>query len=208
VRHVIEVGNLAMMHAEDLLEGRCHILQQMEAVGNLGGLWNALPNACGRGFGAVTGHHRDVGMRLEPRGDGVSRPILEDVDGTAACEINDDGAVALAFTPRPIIDANDGRGRPWGRDTLRMRRRRVLRLTGTPWRRTCRAPAAPPKASPVWACVVAHLAVVRAYSGATCGSRSAKVWRRQVPVRQRKRRTIKRRAMGAVVQGKSARVRG
>src|SRR5262245_49304275 len=100
------------MPAEDLLEGRCQMLQQMEAVCNRGGLWNSLPHAGGIGFGAVTGHHLDVGMRLEPRGDGFSRPILEDVDGTAACEINDDGAVALAFAPRPIIDANDGRGGP------------------------------------------------------------------------------------------------
>jgi hypothetical protein len=49
--------------------------------------------------------------------------------------------------------------------------------------------------------VGANLIVVRAYSGATFGSRSAQVWRRQVQVRRRKRRTMKRSSMGAVGQG-------
>src|SRR5215470_20430010 len=97
---------------------------------------------------------------------------------------------------------------PSGNDTRRTRRRRVLRLPGTPWRAKCRAPAAPPKIRPVLACVVANLVVVRAYSGATLGSRSAKVFRRHVQVQQRKRRTIKRNSIGAVAHGKSARVRG
>jgi len=77
VLHVIALVKLSMMRAEDLLEGRCQILQQMESVGNLGGLWRPLPNAGGLGFGAVTGHHCNIGMRLEPRGDGFRRPILE-----------------------------------------------------------------------------------------------------------------------------------
>src|SRR4029453_16791930 len=96
---------------------------------------------------------------------------------------------------------------PPGRETLRTRRSRVLRLTGEPWREKGRAPAAPPRAKPVLACVVANLVVVRAYSGATLGSRSAKVFRRHVQVQQRKRRTIKRNSMDAVAQGKSASVR-
>ena len=107
VLHVIELVKLAMMRAEDLLEGRRHILQEMKSVGNLGGLWSPLPNACGIGFGAVTGHDRDVGMGLEPRGHGFSRPILEYVNGTPPLEIDDDGAVAMAFAPGPVIDAND-----------------------------------------------------------------------------------------------------
>src|SRR5215470_4993247 len=64
---------------------------------------------------------------------------------------------------------------PSGRDTRRTRRRTVLRLPAKPWRHKCRAPAAPPSASPVSACVVANLVVVRAYSGATLGIRSANV---------------------------------
>jgi hypothetical protein len=112
--------------------------------------------------------------------------------------------VRQAQSSRPMLA---GAG-PSGKDTLRTRRRSVLRRTGAPWRDKWRAPAAPPSTRPVWACVVAHLVVVRAYSGATFGSRSAQVWRRQEQGRQRQRRTMTRSAMGAVAQGKSARVRG
>src|SRR5262249_3690324 len=97
---------------------------------------------------------------------------------------------------------------PSGNDTLRTRRRRVWRLPGSPWRDKWRAPAAPPRAKPVLDCVVDNLVVVRAYSGATLGSRSAKVLRRHVQVQHRKRRTMKRSSRGAVAQGKSAKVRG
>ena len=103
-----------MMRVEDLLQGRRQILQQMKPIGNLGRLWSPLANPCPIGFSAVTGHHRDVGMRLEPIGNGFSRPILQDIDGTAAFEIHDDRALALAFAPSPIIDANDFRLCPLG----------------------------------------------------------------------------------------------
>ena len=98
-----------MMSAEDLLEGRRQVLQEMKSVGDLGRLWSTLTNPCAIGFCSVTGHHLDFGMGLEPRGNGFSRPILKQVDGTAAFEIHDDRAVAMAFAPSPIIDANDVR---------------------------------------------------------------------------------------------------
>jgi hypothetical protein len=107
--YFIEFFNLAMMSAEDLVEGRRHILQEMKSVGDLGGLWSSLPNACGIGFCSVTGDYVDIGMVLEPRSNGFRRPILKQVDGTTAFEIHDDRAVAMAFAPRPIIDANDVR---------------------------------------------------------------------------------------------------
>src|SRR5262245_51342972 len=114
VLYVIALVKLSMMRAEDLLEGCRQILQEMKSVGNLGGLWRPLPNACGIGFGAVTGHNRDVGMGLEPRGHGFSCPILRYVNGTTPLEIDDDGAVAMTFTPGPVIDANNLWRRPFG----------------------------------------------------------------------------------------------
>jgi hypothetical protein len=77
MRHVIALGNLSVMHAKDLLEGRCQILQEMKSVGNLGGIGSPLPNACGISFGSITSDNRDVGMRLKPRGHGFSRSILK-----------------------------------------------------------------------------------------------------------------------------------
>jgi hypothetical protein len=149
VLHVIAGVKRAMMGAEDLLKGRRQMLQHMKSVSNLGCLWSPLPHASGRGFCAGTGHELDIGMGLEPRGTGFSRPLLEYVDGTPPCEIDDDRAVAMAFALGPLIEPADVRAGPWGKDRLRTRRSKGLRLTGNPWREKCRAPAAPPKASPV-----------------------------------------------------------
>lgn len=96
---------------------------------------------------------------------------------------------------------------PSGSPQLRTRRRRVWRRPGKPWRDQCRAPAAPPRTSPVSAGVVVHRVVGRASSGATVGSRAAQVWRRHVQGPQRQRRTMTRRARGAVAHGPSARGR-
>jgi hypothetical protein len=127
---VIELVELSMMGAKDLLEGRCQILEQMKAVGNLRGCGGPLPNACGIGFGAVPDDNRDVGMGVKPRGHGFGRPILEDVNGAPPLEIDNEGAVTMAFAPRPVVDANDGRFSPPGqRHTTHTPKQGVT----TPW---------------------------------------------------------------------------
>jgi hypothetical protein len=78
---IIQGLNRAVGRVEDLLEGRRHILQQRQAVGDRGRLWRPLPHARGIGFYAVTDHNRDIGMGVEPRGNGFRRPILEYVEG-------------------------------------------------------------------------------------------------------------------------------
>jgi hypothetical protein len=83
----------------------------VKSVGDLRGLWSPLPNACGIGFGSVPGNNRDVGMGLEPRGHGFSRSIFKHVNGATPLKIDNDGAVAITFTPRPVVDSNDFRFR-------------------------------------------------------------------------------------------------
>src|SRR5262244_4253640 len=51
-------------------------------------------------------------MGVKPRGHGFSRSIFKHVNGTPSLEIDDEGAVALAFAPRPIIYPNDFRFGP------------------------------------------------------------------------------------------------
>jgi hypothetical protein len=114
VRQVIELVNLSMMRTEDLLEGRRHILEEVKSVGDLAGLGRSLPNTCGISCGAVPGDNRDVGMGVKPRGHGFRRSIFQHVNGPPPWEIDKEGAVALAFTPRPVVDANDCRFRPPG----------------------------------------------------------------------------------------------
>lgn len=85
----------------------------MPSVGHLNGFGCTLANAVGVGAGAVAGDDRHPGVRLQPRGDGVGLAVGQQVDGAVALEIDDDGAVALATTPCPIIDPDDARR--WGR---------------------------------------------------------------------------------------------
>src|SRR5262249_29508166 len=112
VRHVIQLVNLAVMRIKDLLESCRQILEEMKAVGDLRGFWSSLPNTGGIGFGAVAGDNLDVGMGVKPRGHGFSRAIFQHVNATPSLEIDDEGAVALAFAPRPIIYPNDFRFGP------------------------------------------------------------------------------------------------
>jgi hypothetical protein len=48
-------------------------------------------------------------MVLEPRGQGLGRAVGQQVDAAPALEITEDRAVALAFAPGPVIDAEDTR---------------------------------------------------------------------------------------------------
>lgn len=99
MHRVIDLVNRHVMRAKDLLESRCQILEEMKSVGDLDGVRSPLTNTCGIGFGSITSDDLDIGMVLEPGGNGFSRPILEYVNRTATFEIDDDGAVAIAFTP-------------------------------------------------------------------------------------------------------------
>ena len=114
VRQMIALVNLAMMRTEDLLQGRRHMLEEVQSVGDLGGLGSALPHACGRGFGSVPSHALDVGMGLKPRGHSLSRSIFQHIHGAPPLEIDDAGAVAMTFAPRPIVQSDDCRFWPFG----------------------------------------------------------------------------------------------
>src|SRR6266849_2847334 len=78
----------------------------METVGDLDGFRGTLRNARGIGVSAIPRHDADFGMGLEPGRYGVRLAILEDVDGTAALEINHDRAIAVPFAPGPIVHAD------------------------------------------------------------------------------------------------------
>src|SRR5262249_44603737 len=66
--------------------------------------------------GAVSCDHRHLGMRPQPRGDGLRQAILEEIDRAAAFEIDDDLAIATALAVRPVVDANHVWG--WWRSGL------------------------------------------------------------------------------------------
>src|SRR5712691_6137938 len=104
---LIERFEVLVMGGENLFESGRHVLHHMEAVRNLHRIGCPLPNTGCRRVRAVTGHHVDFGMRLEPIRHRVGQAVLEHVNGAAALEIDHDGAVAMAFAPGPVVNAND-----------------------------------------------------------------------------------------------------
>jgi hypothetical protein len=66
-----------------------------------------LAGALGVGAGPIAHDDLDRRMVLEPRG--LGRAVGQQVDAAPALEITEDRAVALAFAPGPVIDAEDTR---------------------------------------------------------------------------------------------------
>jgi hypothetical protein len=100
------------MTVESVAHGIAEIAQQVEPVGDLDCLRSPGPNAVGIGAGPVTGDDLDAGMRLQPGGDRLGLAIGQEVDGAiGALQIHDQGAVALATAPGPVIDTDDARRR-------------------------------------------------------------------------------------------------
>src|SRR4051812_45989879 len=68
-----------------------------------------LAGSLGVGAGPIADDDLDRRMVLEPRGQGFGRVVGQQVDAAPALEITEDRAVALAFAPSPVIDAEDTR---------------------------------------------------------------------------------------------------
>ena len=81
------------------------ITQQMPAVQDLSGIRRAPAGAVGIGADAVADNGRDSRMLPQPRRQSVGIAVGQQVDHPATLEIAQDRAVALAFAPCPIIDA-------------------------------------------------------------------------------------------------------
>src|SRR4051812_45079585 len=98
-----------MMVIEHTAERITAVAQQMPPVRDLNGLWRSLAGSIGVGAGTIADDDLDRRMVLEPRGQGLDRAVGQQVDAAPALEITEDRAVALAFAPSPVIDAEDTR---------------------------------------------------------------------------------------------------
>ena len=98
-----------MMVIEHTAQRITAVAQQMPPVGDLNGLRRSLAGSIGVGAGPIADDDLDRRMVLEPRGQGLGRAVGQQVDAAPALEITEDRAVALAFAPGPVIDAEDTR---------------------------------------------------------------------------------------------------
>lgn len=103
--------NRAAVTIHHALQGLAEVAEQMPAVGGLHGIRCPLPHGIGVGAGAVAGDNLDPFMALEPGGERGRLPVGQEVDDRVALEIDQDGPVALAPAPGPVIHAQHARGR-------------------------------------------------------------------------------------------------
>jgi len=82
------------------------MLQEMPAVRYLDGMRGPLGHARAVCVGTVSRDHGHLGMRPQPRSDGLRQAILQEIHGAALFEIDHDRAVAVPLPVRPVVDAN------------------------------------------------------------------------------------------------------
>ena len=94
---------VAVDHGADRL---AEVAQQMPSISDLDRIWRTLPHAVGVGAGPVTGNDLDAGMLTQPGGQGLRLPIGQQVDSCVAFQVDQDGPVAVAAAPGPVIDGD------------------------------------------------------------------------------------------------------
>jgi hypothetical protein len=88
----------------------------MKAVGDLCGCGSPLPRAISIGSRAIARDDLDPWMRSEPLGQALGCAIREERDRGAALQINQHGAIPLAFPQGEVIHTEyPGRGERRGR---------------------------------------------------------------------------------------------
>lgn len=85
------------MRDEHLLQRFPQILQEMKAVGDLRGCRSPLPRALGIGGRAITRNDLDSRMLAQPLGQSLGRALRQQRNRVAALQVNQHGAIALAF---------------------------------------------------------------------------------------------------------------
>jgi len=91
------------------LQRVAEVAQQVPPISDLLCLGRALAHTLGVDAGAVAGDHLHAWMPAKPGGDRLGAAVGQQIDHPLALEVADDGAVALAAPPRPIVDANHPR---------------------------------------------------------------------------------------------------
>jgi hypothetical protein len=102
-----------VMPIESPRHGIIEVAQELPPIADLDGIRSPTADAVGIAAGAITGNDLSTGMILQPGRNRVTLAVRQQVDRPVALQIDDDGAVALAPPPRPVIDADDARRCCW-----------------------------------------------------------------------------------------------
>jgi hypothetical protein len=124
-------------------------MDQMEAIDHLHRLGGPSANAVCIEVTAITADDGDRRMLDEPGRDAGGRAVRQEVDDPMGCEIDEDGAIAMAPPPGPLVDPDGLQGwgaRHWGWP----HQPELGRRTGRQPQAGCKpGPRRPPRAMPI-----------------------------------------------------------
>ena len=83
----------------------------MKAIGNLHGIGRSLSCSFGVRLSAITYDDLYAGMLLQPGGERLRLPALQQVNWLMAFQIDEDGAVAVPPPQREVVHPEDARRR-------------------------------------------------------------------------------------------------
>jgi hypothetical protein len=90
--------------AHGLAHHLAQVLPEVEAISHLNCIWCSGLHALGVGAGPVSADDFDAGMFDQPRGQGGSLAVREQVNGPMISHIDQDGAIGLGSPEGEIID--------------------------------------------------------------------------------------------------------
>jgi hypothetical protein len=91
--------------------GITEVAQQVPAVSNLNSIGGSLAHAALVDAGAVACNHLDAWVLPQPGGQRFGLPVCQEVHNLVALQVDQDGAVAVAAAPSPIINGKNSRRR-------------------------------------------------------------------------------------------------
>jgi hypothetical protein len=97
---------------QEALQRLAEVVDEMKAIDHLHRLWRPPANAVGVELTTITADHGDRRMLRQPGRDGGGGAVRQQVHDAMRHEIDEDGAVAVAPTPGPLINADGLQG--WG----------------------------------------------------------------------------------------------
>lgn len=100
-----------MLTIDSGTNGVAKIAQQVPAVGDLNSLWRTLAHSIRVGAGAVTCDDLDTGVLAEPTCQRFGLSVRQKVNDLVALQVDQNGAVAMAAPPGPVIDSKHARCR-------------------------------------------------------------------------------------------------
>ena len=118
------------------LERVTKILNEVPAIGDLDGVGRAACHPVNGGISAVTAHHFDGRMLLQPGGHCVGGTFRQDINRLAPLEINNQGSIVATLPLGPIVNADTARWWwrwDWG---LANQAEKRIRTTGYPQARS------------------------------------------------------------------------